>query len=91
MKKIKNNEKGITLVTLVIMIIIMLLLSSMVALNFSKNDGLWYTGQEYKNTMDDMIINSQYYEVEEQQGWDNVINRKGIDEELDTDYLNSPN
>lgn len=88
MKKLKKNEKGITLVALITMIIIMTLLASVVAMNFSNNQSLWDTGKEYKNNIQEMTTNTENYENEEQKGWSNVINKKGIEDELDNNGLN---
>ncbi len=76
------NEKGITLIALVVTIIVLIMLSSITINGLISSDGILTKKNEYENIYDKKQDEAENTENTIKSQWGNVINKTGIDPEV---------
>ena len=81
MKKCFNNEKGITLVALIVTMLVMIILSGIVVTNVFSGEGLLNKKERIQAGYDEQVSNVQREINSIENTWQNVIGRTGIENE----------
>lgn len=81
MKKCFNNEKGITLVALIVTMLVMIILSGIVVTNVFSGEGLLNKKERIQAGYDEQVSNVQREINSIGNTWQNVIGRTGIENE----------
>lgn len=82
MKSFVNRESGITLVALAITLIVMGILTGVIIYDITSKNGIFEVKQEIEDQFNEDMSDTESQITGIQSEWGDIINHKGIDEEV---------